>query len=87
MGAWGIGGVGAPDADGLYNKAILAGYANTVDGGREHFGLTGISYSQYNVIVYFSSDTTDALEPSPTVPRRMILIQWLAPPPAEPMQF
>ena len=53
-GAWGIGGVGAPDNDGLYNKAIFAGYGN---GGSDTLSLSGISYSQYVVIVYFSSDT------------------------------
>lgn len=52
-GAWGIGS-GALDADGLYNKAIFAGYGN---GGQDTLGLSGISYSQYNIIVYFSADT------------------------------
>ncbi len=58
VGAWGIGGVGAPDAgDGFYNKAIFAGYANTVTATPNTLSLTGISDSQYDVIVYFSSDT------------------------------
>jgi hypothetical protein len=53
-GAYGIGGVSSPDADGTYNKAILDGYGN---GGLDTLSLSGISFSQYNVIVYFSSDT------------------------------
>ena len=53
-GAWGIGGASAPDGNGLYNNAIFAGYGN---GGQDTLGLSGISFSQYNVIVYFSSDT------------------------------
>jgi hypothetical protein len=38
----------------LYNNAIFAGYGN---GGQDTLGLSGISFSQYNIIVYFSSDT------------------------------
>jgi len=53
-GAWGIGGASAPDGNGLYNNAIFAGYGN---GGQDTLGLSGISFSQYNIIVYFSSDT------------------------------
>jgi len=53
-GAWGIGGASAPDGNGLYNNAIFDGYGN---GGQDTLGLSGISFSQYNVIVYFSSDT------------------------------
>jgi len=52
-GAWGIGGVGSPDGDGTYNKAIFDGYGN---GGSDTLSLSGISFSQYNIIVYFSSD-------------------------------
>ena len=52
-GAWGIGGVSGPDADGTYNKSIFDGYGN---GGLDTLSLSGISFSQYNVIVYFSSD-------------------------------
>lgn len=54
FGAWGIGGVGAPDGDGTYNKAIFDGYANTATS--DTLSLSGISFSQYNIIVYFSSD-------------------------------
>ena len=57
VGAWGIGGAPAPDPNGLYNDAIFAGYANTVTATPNTLSLTGISDSQYNVIVYFSSDT------------------------------
>lgn len=53
-GAWGIGGVTAPDGNGLYNKAIFDGYANTATS--DTLSLSGISFSQYNIIVYFSSD-------------------------------
>jgi hypothetical protein len=52
-GAWGIGGVGGPDANGTYNKSIFDGYGN---GGLDTLSLSGISYSLYNIIVYFSSD-------------------------------
>lgn len=54
-GAWGIGSVTAPDTDGTYNKAILDGYGNTATS--DTLSLSGISYLQYNVLVYFSSDT------------------------------
>ena len=54
-GAWGIAGVGGPDADGTYNKSIFDGYANTATS--DTLSLSGISSSLYNVIVYFSSDT------------------------------
>ena len=53
-GAWGIGGVGGPDADGTYNKSIFDGYANTAT--TDTLSLSGISFLQYNVIVYLSSD-------------------------------
>jgi hypothetical protein len=53
-GTWGIGGVSGPDADGTYNKSIFDGYGN---GGLDTLSLSGISFSQYDVIVYFSSDT------------------------------
>jgi hypothetical protein len=53
FGAWGIGGVSSPDLDGNTNKAILDGYYNS-------FGSTAtigsIPFSQYDLIVYFSSD-------------------------------
>jgi hypothetical protein len=54
-GAWGIGGVSGPDANGTYNKSIFDGYGNTAS--TDTLGLSGISFSLYNVIVYFSSDT------------------------------
>ncbi len=54
-GAWGIGGAAAPDANGLYNKAIFDGYGNTATS--DTLSLSGISFSLYNVIVYLSSDT------------------------------
>jgi hypothetical protein len=53
-GAWGIGGVGGPDADGTYNKSIFDGYGNTAS--TDTLSLSGMSSSLYNVIVYFSSD-------------------------------
>lgn len=53
-GAWGIGNVVSPDTDGYYNKAILDGYGNTAT--TDTLSLSGISFSQYNVIVYLSSD-------------------------------
>jgi hypothetical protein len=57
-GPWEITAVGGPDATGAYNRALLGGYANTSSGvGPEVFSITGIPYSTYNVIVYFSSDT------------------------------
>jgi hypothetical protein len=55
FGAWGIGGVSGPDANGTYNKSIFDGYGNTAS--TDTLGLSGISLSLYNVIVYFSSDT------------------------------
>lgn len=54
-GAWGIGGVSSADANGQYNKAIFDGYGNTATS--DTLSLSGISYSLYDVIVYFSSDT------------------------------
>jgi Bacterial alpha-L-rhamnosidase 6 hairpin glycosidase domain/Alpha-L-rhamnosidase N-terminal domain/Bacterial alpha-L-rhamnosidase C-terminal domain/Bacterial alpha-L-rhamnosidase concanavalin-like domain/F5/8 type C domain/Protein of unknown function (DUF642) len=57
-GPWEITAVGGPDATGVYNRALLSGYANTSSGaGPEIFSITGIPYFTYNVIVYFSSDT------------------------------
>lgn len=53
FGAWGIGGVSAPDLDGTYNKAILDGYYNSLG---STLSLGNISYSTYDVYVYFSSD-------------------------------
>ncbi len=58
-GNWGIALVTTPDADGTYNKQLLAGYANTssgAPGAPETFAITGIPYLSYDVIVYFSSD-------------------------------
>lgn len=55
FGAWGIGGVSGPDADGTYNKSIFDGYGNTAS--TDTLGLSDISYLQYDVIIYFSSDT------------------------------
>jgi hypothetical protein len=54
-GAWGIAGVSGADTDGYYNKSIFDGYGNTATS--DTLSLSGISFSQYNVIVYFSSDT------------------------------
>jgi hypothetical protein len=57
-GPWQITTVSGADADGTYNRRLLGGYANTSSGvGPEVFSITGIPYSTYNVIVYFSSDT------------------------------
>lgn len=59
-GPWGIGasGYGSPDADGSYNRTLLGGYANTSSGiGPETFSITGIPYTNYDLVVYFSSDT------------------------------
>jgi hypothetical protein len=53
FGAWGIGGVGAPDGDGTYNKAIFDGYYNSFS---SSLTLGNIPYANYNVLVYFSSD-------------------------------
>lgn len=53
FGAWGIGGVGAPDADGTYNKAIFDGYYNCFS---STLTLGNISLASYNLYVYFSSD-------------------------------
>jgi hypothetical protein len=60
-GAWGIAPISAgPDGDGTYNRTLLDGYANTSSGiGPEVFTITGISYSSYNLYVYFSSDTAN----------------------------
>jgi hypothetical protein len=60
-GAWGIAPISAgPDGDGTYNRTLLDGYANTSSGiGPEVFNLSGISYSSYDLIVYFSSDTAN----------------------------
>jgi PKD repeat protein len=61
-GGWGIGAEGGPDGDGTYNRSLLGGYANTssgVSGGVEVFSITGIPYSTYNIIAYFSSDTAN----------------------------
>ena len=60
-GGWGIN-AEAADANGTYNKRLLGGYANTssgVSGGVEVFSITGIPYSTYEVIAYFSSDTAN----------------------------
>jgi hypothetical protein len=57
-GAWQITAVGGADADGTYNRRLLGGYANTSSGVEpEVLSITGIPYSTYEVIVYFSSDT------------------------------
>jgi PKD repeat protein len=42
------------DANGTYNKELLNGYLN---GGSSSVAISGIPYSSYNIIVYFSSDT------------------------------
>lgn len=53
FGAWGIGGVSAPDGDGTYNKAIFDGYYNSLG---STLSLGNISFATYDVYVYFSSD-------------------------------
>lgn len=53
FGAWGIGGVSAPDSDGTYNKAIFDGYYNSIG---STLTLGNIPFATYNVYVYFSSD-------------------------------
>lgn len=53
FGAWGIGGVSSPDGDGTTNKAIFDGYYNSVG---STLDLGNITYTQYDVYVYFSSD-------------------------------
>jgi hypothetical protein len=59
-GPWEITPVAGPDASGTYNETLLSGYANTSSGrGPEVFSFTGIPYSIYNLIVYFSSDTAN----------------------------
>ena len=59
-GPWGIVAVTNTDGDGTYNRRLLGGYANTSSGvGPEVFSISGIPYSRYNVIVYFSSDTAN----------------------------
>ncbi len=59
-GAWGITSVGSSDADGTYNRTLLGGYANTSSGAEpEVFSISGIPYSSYEVIAYFSSDTAN----------------------------
>jgi hypothetical protein len=59
-GPWQIVAVTNADGDGTYNRTLLGGYANTSSGvGPEVFFISGIPYSSYNVIVYFSSDTAN----------------------------
>ncbi|HTL72544.1 MAG TPA: PEP-CTERM sorting domain-containing protein [bacterium] len=53
FGDWGIGSVSAPDGDGTYNKAIFDGYYNSVG---STLSLGNISFSTYDVYVYFSAD-------------------------------
>jgi hypothetical protein len=52
FGAWGIGG-GQQDPDGTYNSAIFDGYYNSIG---STLSLGNISFSTYDVYVYFSSD-------------------------------
>jgi hypothetical protein len=47
----------AVDTDGSYNKRILNGYVNAPT---SVVALTEIGYASYDIIVYFSSDKTDA---------------------------
>ena len=56
FGAWGIGGVSSPDADGTYNKAIFDGYYNSLGSTLALGNLDNLGLSTYDVIVYFSSD-------------------------------
>lgn len=53
FGAWGIGGVSAPDGDGTYSKAIFDGYYNCFS---STLTLGSIPFSAYDIHVYFSSD-------------------------------
>lgn len=59
-GGWAISGTTpAQDADGSYNMAMLNEYYNSASdyGNPETLSLTGVPYAQYNLYVYFSSDT------------------------------
>lgn len=47
----------AQDADGSYNKYLLNGYLNNGNGGDVTISLSSIPYSEYEIIVYLSSDT------------------------------
>jgi len=47
----------AQDADGSYNKYMLNGYLNNGGGGDVTISLTGIPYTEYEILVYLSSDT------------------------------
>lgn len=53
FGDWGIGGVGAPDGDGTYNKAIFDGYYNSLS---STLTLGNVPFTSYDVYVYFSAD-------------------------------
>jgi hypothetical protein len=49
----------AQDADGTYNKDLLNGYLDSGSaGGHSTVTLSAIPYSSYDIIVYFSGDTT-----------------------------
>lgn len=52
-GAWGIGGA-TQDPNGTYNSALFSGYYNLTAG---TLSLGSIPYAQYDLYVYFSSDT------------------------------
>jgi hypothetical protein len=57
-GGWQIGATPSQDADGSYNKLMLNQYLNSAPnyGNPESLSLSGISYGQYDLYVYFSSD-------------------------------
>jgi hypothetical protein len=57
-GGWQIGGTPSQDADSSYNKLMLNQYLNsaTAYGNPESLSLSGVTYGQYDLYVYFSSD-------------------------------
>lgn len=57
-GGWQIGATPSQDADGSYNKLMLNQYLNSAPnyGNPETLSLSGISYGQYDLYVYFSAD-------------------------------
>ena len=52
---WHIGNHPGQDADGSYNRELLNGYFD--QHGLESIAINNISYSTYNIYVYFNSDT------------------------------
>lgn len=47
-----------PDSDGSWNKEMLNGYLNAGNGATSSVRLSEIPYSNYDLVVYFSSDVT-----------------------------